>query len=128
MRNGAVSSAFRVAVAAAHVRENSVIDAVVIAPPADGVVPLVALDEPVLRPHRERLEGERLVRAKLFDREIALVQQQTIGAENEVVLDRLGVDSGSQIDAEVLNHRLRLRIDEAACQRLIGNVEVRLQK
>ena len=82
----------------------------------------------ILRPHHERLEGERLARLQLLDREVAFVQQQAVRPENQVVRDRLRVDPCPEIDAEVLDRRLRLRIDEAAGECLVGDVEVRLEQ
>ena len=72
--DGGKGFAFGIPLGAAHAGENRMVDAAVIAPTADGVVALVALDEAVLGAHGERLVGERLVGLEFSHREIGAVQ------------------------------------------------------
>ena len=128
LRHGAVGVPLGIAGAAAHAGKNGVIDAVVLAPAADRVIPGIALDEPILRPHDERFEGERLAGRQLRHHEVLVVQEQAVRPQDELVRARLGIDRRAQIDPEILDRGLRLRVDDAAVERLLGNLEVRLEQ
>ena len=112
VRNQVVGIPFRVAVVAPHAGEDRMVDAVVLPPPPDGVVALITLDEPVFRPHLEGIKVKRLGRLQLGNGELGGFQQIAVGPEDEIVGDRFRVDPGAEIEAEVLNRRLRLRIND----------------
>ena len=128
LRDRAVREPFGIAGSAAHAGEDRVIDAVVLSPAADRVVARVALDEAILRPHRERLEVERLAEPRLRDHEVPIVQQQAVRSQDQLVRARLGIDAGTEVDAEILDLRPGLRVDDAAIERLFGDLEVRLEQ
>ena len=103
MRDGAVSFAFGVTGAAAHVCKNGVIDAVVLAPAAHGVVPLVAFDKAILRLHEERLKREGLAGRELGDQHVLIVEQLAARAKHKFVRDGRWVDGRAEVYAEVLD-------------------------
>ena len=102
------------------------IDAVVLAPAANGVVAPVAFDEAVFRPHEEGVEGERLHGGELRDQDIRVFEQRAAGAEHEFFGQWRRIDSRAEIHAEVLDGGLGFRVDDGAVQRQFGDFEVRL--
>ena len=69
-----------------------------------------------------------LLELRLRDHEVPVVQQQAVRPQDELVRARLGIDARTQVDAEILDRRPGLRVDDAAIERLFGDVEVRLEQ
>ncbi len=84
-----------VAAAAAHICKDRVVDAVEVSPLAYCRVAFVAFDEAVLGPHAEGVVGEGLVGAELSDDVVCVVEQQAVGAEDQVFFQRFGVDGSA---------------------------------
>ena len=116
--------AFRIATAAAHIGEDGVVDAVVVAPTAHCVIASVAFDVAVLGAHFQRLEGERFGQDGLRNDEIRILKQGAAGAEDELFGKWGGVNSGAEIDPEILDDWLRFGIHNRAVQRERGDVHV----
>ena len=127
-RDRAVGLALRVPRTTSHACEDRVVDAVVLPPAANCRVALVALDEPILGSHPERLEGERLVGRGLRHDEVLVVQQPAERPEDELLREGIGIDRPAQIDAEILDHGLGVWIDDSSAERIPRDFEVGLHQ
>ena len=127
-RHGRVGLAFGVAGTAAKAGEHRVVNAVEVPPRADRIVADIAFDESVLRSHPERFEGEWLLRRQFHHLEILVAEQQAVRSQNQPVRTRRRIDCRPEVHAEVLNDRLASRIDDRPFERLLGDLEIRLQQ
>ena len=78
LRNRTIRAAFGVAATASHAGKDRVIDAVILSPPANSVVALVALNEAVIRPHEEGRKRERFGGRELRHRKVFVVEKMTV--------------------------------------------------
>ncbi len=114
----------RIAGGPAQAGEDRMVDAVVMPPAPDGVVPLVPLDEVEHPLHAERLVGERFDRIGLGHDEICVGEQGAVGPENEIVGAGFPVQPRSQFHPEVLDNRGLGLVDQGLCQRPFGDLEI----
>ena len=95
--------ALRIAATAAHVGEDGVIDAVEVAPAANRIVALIAFDEAILRRMKNGSKGKGFFGGELRYDEVFGFEQRAACAEDEALSDRVGVDVGAEVDAEILD-------------------------
>ena len=104
------------------------IDAVIVTPPADGRVSLIALHKAKLRPHRQRSKRERLIGTRLRNHKVAIRQQLAIGTQDQPFWKRILVHPRSQIHPKFLDRRWLRCIHQTELQSPLGNPKVRLDQ